>query len=129
MNYFSPHDDLSQTLLKSIPKKVFYWLNNLGEDLSQEGQYGPLKWNFSPECGEITHYDINDDSMISISWVGSTLEIQEIQGNDPRFCEIINHLEWFTRVEQLVYGTLEDLSSNSLSSTDFSHQENQADGE
>lgn len=119
MNYFCPHDDLSQSLLKSIPKKIFYWLSNLGEDLSQEGTHGPLTWNFSPEDGQVTYCDLVEDLAITISWVGSPLEIQEIHGNDPRFCEIVNHLEWFTQVEQKIYSTLEDLSGNSSGEADY----------
>lgn len=104
---FSPKDDLSAQLLKSIPRKVAAWLDNLDEDLSVPGDFGQLRWNFGTENGTII-YGEGEDS-IQIWWTGAVVDPSEVVGSDKRFENIVDNLDFFVEVEKLIYGELEKL--------------------
>lgn len=104
MNCFTPQDELSTSLMKSIPRKVFHWLQRLEYDFAQSGSCGELSWKISPDCGKLT---ISKDATVSISWSGHADTPTDIQGSDSRFCDISNNLDWFTQVEKNIYDELD----------------------
>lgn len=104
MNCFSPNDDLSFSLLKSIPRKAFHWLNRLEQDLAEPGSYNCLSWNFSVDCGKLSYAD--QSTSFSVSWVGNVDNPDEVQSSDDRACDIGNNLDWFTTIEKLIYDEL-----------------------
>ena len=106
MNCFTPNDEISFSLLKSIPRKTFHWLNKLEQDLAQPGKFGSLSWNCSVDCGKLTF--ANDDARFSVSWSGNVDDITDVQSSDERVCNIANNLDWFTQMESLIYTQLED---------------------
>jgi hypothetical protein len=114
MNVFTPQDELSSTLMKSIPRKVFHWLNRLEQDLAELGSYKGLAWKFSLDCGKLSYCG---DVVISLSWSGHVDSISEIQGSDERFCDITNNLDWFAQLEKDIYDALAEYEE-SLSKPD-----------
>ena len=104
MNCFSPNDDISSMLLKSIPRKAFQWLTQLQQDTSVRGQFDGLSWNFSESCGTLSY--TGTDLSLSISWDGHPDDIQSISGSDDRCCDIANNLEWFTNIEVAIYSVM-----------------------
>lgn len=106
MNCFSPNNEISFSLLKSVPRKTFHWLNKLEQDLAAPGHFGSLSWNCSADCGKLIF--ANDDVSFSISWSGDVDNISDIQSSDERVCDIASNLDWFTHIELLIYTQLED---------------------
>jgi len=104
MNCFSPNDEISFSLLKSIPRKAFHWLSRLEQDLADAGSYEHISWKFSLDCGKFTY--ANDSLSFSMSWSGDIDDIQEIQASDERACDITNSLDWFTAIEKGIYDQL-----------------------
>ena len=102
-----PTDKFSIELLKSVPKKVFAWLENLGEDLSRAGQHGLLKWNFDTDAGTIIYFDEEQDDYVQLWFTGSTVDPKTICGSDPRFIDIRNNLAFFAEAEKKIYSELE----------------------
>lgn len=104
MNCFSPNDELSFSLLKSIPRKAFHWLNRLEQDLAEPGSYNCLSWKFSVDCGKLSYAD--EDTSFSMSWSGNVDDLEHVQMSDDRACDIGSNLDWFTTIEKLIYDEL-----------------------
>ena len=106
---YYPQDSLSTELLKSIPKKVFVWLENLGVDLTEPGQDGWLRWTFDEanNNGTIIYYDPIIDDLTQIWFDGSALDPTAICGSDERFTDIQSNLTFFAEVERKIYAELE----------------------
>ena len=112
MNYFIPQDHLSETLLKSIPRKIFHWLSRLEIQFDTPGNFKKLSWDIIPDAGSLEF--IFQDSKITISWFGES----DIRGSDKRFCNLSQHLDWFMLLEKEIYDTLEEYEKY-LTTSDF----------
>ncbi len=105
MLHFAPKDNLSKQLLKTIPKKVVAWLDNLGISTHGDSQFGDLRWSFDIERSHIKL--ISPD--ISISWTGPADSPNWIAGSDQRFENLTENMDFFVHVEQSIYDVLEQL--------------------
>lgn len=107
---FEPKNDLSAELLRSIPRKVNAWLENLKQPIMGPGEIGPLKWNFTSEGGSIIYDDVDGmESFAQIMWVGPLDKIEHVYGSDERFEDLTQDLAFFTALEKNIYDELEKL--------------------
>jgi len=105
---YSPNDTVSEELLKSIPKKVHFWLQGLLAEMTEPGGYGMLRWNFTDEVSTIA-YGESDDSVFQLWWEGDSHNPIGLCGNDKRFESIIDNMDFFTLLEENIYSELESL--------------------
>lgn len=119
-NLIPTETPLSLQLLGSIPKKVYSWLESLGEDLSRPDGYGLLSWEFFPEGGRLV-LDQTDFGAppIEIRWDGEATAVQSIRGTDPRFAFIDYNLEWFAEIESRIYDQIEALQDKIAEKTSY----------
>jgi hypothetical protein len=107
---FEPKNDLSKELLRSIPRKVNAWLENLKQPITGPGELGPLRWNFGPDSGSIIYEDVDGmESYAQIIWHGPVNNIETIYGSDERFEDLTQDLSFFTTLEKNIYDELEKL--------------------
>lgn len=107
-------DSLSEELLRSIPKKVYLWLDELPEVTDREvGQHGNLKWDFSSETGTIQYGDpdCDDDLYIQIWWEGEPIDPENIRTSSENLENISHNMDFFVKVEESIYAELESLQT------------------
>lgn len=102
---FTPRDSLSKELLKSIPKKHYMWLANIGYPLYGNGECDGLTWSYDTDISWIKIHS----SGIVISWTGAPDNPKWIAGSDSRFENIIDNIAFFVSVEKSIYDELEKL--------------------
>jgi hypothetical protein len=102
---FKPQSELSRSLLSSIPKKIFLWLENLQQDQTRPFTHGPFVYMNAGDHGLLSH--IGGDEIIQIAWTGEAPNIETVCASDRRFEEIEFNLEWFTTVENRIYNEME----------------------
>lgn len=99
---------LSQQLASSIPRKVYSWLESLGEDLSRPGCFGWLDWDFSIESGKLTlDRSFWEEESLVLTWEGDALNAINIACSDSRIEDVGLNLEWFTELEEQIYNELQ----------------------
>lgn len=104
-------DSLSEELLKSIPNKVFSWLDNLSSSADREiGEHGNLKWDFSSETNTIQYGEPNGDELyVQFWWEGGPTEPENIRSSSENLEDISRNMDVFVRIEESIYGELESL--------------------
>lgn len=103
---FFPQDPVSEELLKSIPKKVYNWLDGLGEDLTCPGSYQTLSWEFNVDDTSHISVDVDGDA-ITLWWEGDAHNTSSLCSNSRKLEDIPNNIEFFTQLEEEFYSTLE----------------------
>ena len=105
---YSPCDAFSVQMLSSIPKKVYALLEQCDVDLLEPGTYGPLRWHFGFEGGEI-YYTLPYSNFVKIWWGGDTENIREILSSDHHLIDISKELDYFVDLEKKIYSELDQL--------------------
>lgn len=114
---FVPKDAVSKQLLKSIPRKFVAWLENMGHDQIDEGEFGDLVWRVDLDKSWITILSRE----ITVSWSGSPESPSWIAGSDPAFENIVDNMDFFVSIEKSIYDELEKLQEqhDRLNATEF----------
>lgn len=102
---FSPRDDFSKALLKSIPTKVTAWLSNLGMLKKQKGSSGKLSWRVRDNNGK-SFIQIRDTR---IEWVGPIGDIDFIYINQAWAEDISKNMDHFVILEKQIYDEIQKL--------------------
>lgn len=114
---FAPQNAFSENLLKSIPRKVFFWLGQLplSDEQRLQGSFNGLEWKFGKterSTSFIRFHDVSTTTMemqtVEILWNGKQPEIKRVRGNQSYFEKIDMNLTLFTELEMEIYGTLSD---------------------
>jgi hypothetical protein len=103
---FFPADPVSEELLKSIPKKVYNWLDGMGTDMTQTGTYHELSWDFSEETSWLA-YSGSEFDPITFWWEGDAHNPSSLCTDSKFFECVTDHIEFFTQLEEDIYSTLE----------------------
>jgi hypothetical protein len=106
---FFPEDTVSEELLKSVPKKVYFWIQGLVADVEEPGCYNKLSWHFVPDGTSTISYgeqDVDDD-FCAIWWEGMPDNPKGLCGSDKRIQSIVSNMDFFTLFEENVFTTLE----------------------
>jgi hypothetical protein len=96
-----PKTEFSKNLLKSVPRKVCAWLQLMNQESS--GEYGFLKWNFTPENGTIIYENNNVQDFFQVWW---NIEDDSVAATDERIENLETNLSYFVTVEQKIYDEL-----------------------
>lgn len=107
LDTFFPRDPVSEELLKSIPKKVYYWLEGLGTDMREPGLYHGLKWHFTEDTSSICFGDHDAEEILTLWWEGTVDNPTNLCGSDARLEHIIDNMDFFTQLEEDIYSELE----------------------
>ena len=117
---FNVEDSFSEEMLKSIPKKIFSWLDNAGQ-LEMEGSTAELvgqvvSWEFQGDeiGGSLSWENVDTGEAFKMWWEGNPLEATQILVSDHKFTNISKNLEVFTHLEEQIYTTIEHFVNESL---------------
>jgi len=102
---FSPRDDFSKALLKSIPTKVTAWLRNLGLLKTQKGCAGDLSWRIRNNNGK-SFIQINGTR---IEWIGPIGDIDFVYTNQGWADDISKNMDHFVALEKSIYDEIQKL--------------------
>jgi hypothetical protein len=109
LHVYAPKDTVSEELLKSIPKKVYFWVQSLVDDIEQRDCFGNLTWHFNDETSTIILGDQDDsENYVQIWWEGDAYNPINLCGSDERFEHIIDNMDFFSQLEENIYAELED---------------------
>lgn len=109
LHVYAPLDSISEELLKSIPKKVYFWLEGLVPEITEKDGYGNLTWHFTEETSTIILGDQDDDeNYFQIWWEGDAANPINLCGSDKRLENIVDNMDFFTKLEEDIYSELED---------------------
>lgn len=111
---YIPTDALSEELLKSVPSKVYTWLDNLATVIDREiGEHGALKWDFSSETGTIQYGQPDADELyVQFWWEGEPTDAENIRTSTSNLEDVSRNMDFFVRVEESIYGELESLQAS-----------------
>ena len=107
LDTFFPIDPVSEELLKSIPKKVYFWLEGLGVDMTEPGLYHKLNWHFTEDTSSISYGDHTEEQFTTLWWEGTVDNPTNLCGSDKQLERIIDNMDFFTQLEEDIYSTLE----------------------
>ena len=108
-----PMTDLTRSLLHSIPKKVYLWLEGLGVDLEEpdcQHRLGPLcvRWDFSGNRGVVSLYR-HGMLRFTIFWDKDLINPAGTYSGWPLDKPLEDDLASFVEIEQDIYKVLQDL--------------------
>ena len=104
--YF-PADTVSAELLKSIPKKVYHWLEGILPEMTEPGEFQELKWNLTEDQNTLIFGEEDTLEYCVIWWEGSADEPMNLCTSSPLLESVIDNLDFFTQLEENIYSTLE----------------------
>ena len=117
---FNVEDSFSEEMLKSIPKKIFTWLDNTGQ-LEMEGSTSELvgqivTWEFQGDenGGSLSWENIDTGEAFKMWWEGNPIDATHILVSDRKLTNISKNLEAFTHLEEQIYTTIEHFVNESL---------------
>lgn len=109
LHVYAPRDTVSEELLKSIPKKVYFWVESLVPEITEKNGYGNLTWHFNDETSTIILGDQDDpENYLQLWWEGDASNPINLCGSDQRLENITDNIDFFSQLEEDIYSELED---------------------
>jgi len=117
LNATHPKDDLSETLLASIPRKVHMWLRFLGVDITAQRSYENLSWDFDSNSGHLsvdeTHIfftqNVEKTMMEDDAEIRNAFEPFLVKSSETWVTSIPDNIEKFIELEKKIYDVVEKL--------------------
>jgi hypothetical protein len=126
---YYPKDNISRSLLASVPRKVYVWLMHLDAEMKADadgnpeptgrlnrmvGNFGRLAWDFASEQQSIMIEEdpAGTEDTIRIWWCDSPTNPNFTCGTEKWMEDISNHLPEFMRFEKRIYDQLEVLAAS-----------------
>lgn len=113
MKYY-PQNELTQNLLRSIPKKILNWMTVLNLDNSTTGELDTVEWKFdvTTETNTISEKTLG----VVITWLGpiDISDESEIYSNVADLQDVVPDLRFIVQVEQAFFKPFEELQDELL---------------
>ena len=115
---YVPKDSFSEEMLKSIPKKIFSWLDSTGhfelEGHTAEEEDQVVRWSFGEDTSSIIWSAAEGEEFFQMWWEGDALNATDIKISNPQFANITKNLDKFAQLEEQIYMTVENYVNESL---------------
>lgn len=112
MKMYQAQDELTKSLLSSIPGKLHARLQQIGAG-QNSGWYGELVWKIGPDSGYLSiTTPVCDYDMLRIEWTGAPDAVSNISTNVADFENLVDSLSAFVEVERAIYDKLDEAGSS-----------------